>query len=250
MKNRKLFPALLVALSALALMQISFTASAAHTARKAKATKFTVRVENISQPNGFTASNGVKWSFALSPGAFLLNDGKAPLFREGKKASKGLEMQAEDGDPSGLINQLEMAHHSSALHGVYNMPVGATSPGPIRPGNAYEFSIEAQPGTRLFMTMMNGQSNDWFYAPDENGIELFPNGKAVSGDVTNRFILFDAGTEVDEELGIGPNQGPRQPAPNTGTDENGVVMRVKSDFAKKTAQLFRVTITPEANSGM
>lgn len=246
MKNRKLCSALL-AFSALALMQVSFTASAA---RKAKATKFIVRVENISMPNDFTASSGVKWSFALSPGAFVLNGGRAPLFREGSKASKGLEMQAEDGDPTGLINQLEMAHHSSALHGVYNTPVGVTAPGPIRPGDAYEFSFEAQPGMRLFMTMMNGQSNDWFYAPDESGIELFPNGKAVSGDVTNRFILFDAGTEVDEELGIGPNQGPRQSAPNTGPDENGVVMRVKSDFANKTAQLFRVTITPEANSGM
>src|ERR1043165_2207020 len=196
MKNRKLFPALL-AVCAITLAQVSFTASAAHSVREAKATKFTVRVENISMPNSLTASNGTKWSFALSPGAFVLSAAKAALFREGKKASKGLEMQAEDGDPTGLIGLLEMSNHSSALHGVYNMPVGATAPGPIRPGDAYEFSLEAQPGMRLFMTMMNGQSNDWFCAPDESGIELFPNGKPLSGDVTSRFILFDAGTEVD-----------------------------------------------------
>jgi hypothetical protein len=252
MKNRKLY-SVLFALAALVLAQLAFTASAARPTNntKSKATRFTVRVENISTPDGQTASDGTRWSFALSPGAFVLSSKKAPFFQEGKKASKGLEMQAEDGDPSGLINALEMAHHSNALHGVYNTPVGATAPGPIRPGDVYEFSFEAAPGTKLFMTMMNGQSNDWFYAPDENGIELFRNGSPTSGDITSQFILWNAGTEIDEELGIGPNQGPRQKAPNTGPDEKGVVVRAKgSAFYSKTAQLFRVTVTPLPSMGM
>ena len=51
-----------------------------------------------------TASNGEKFPFALSPGMFILTDKSAALFTEGKPARKnGLEMQAEDGDPSGLI---------------------------------------------------------------------------------------------------------------------------------------------------
>lgn len=251
MKNRKLFSVLFV-LAALLLAQIAFTASAAAPTAmkpKPKATKFKMRVENISAPDGQTASNGTKYSFALSPGLFMLSGKKAPLFKEGKRASKGLEMQAEEGDPSGLVKSLELANHSSNLHGVYNIPVGASMPGPIRPGDAYEISFEAVPGMRLFMAMMNGQSNDWFYAPDERGIELFhKNGHAISGDVTSQFILYNAGTEVDEELGIGPNQGPRQKAVNTGPDENGVVTRVTSDSYKNTAQLFRVTITPEVGT--
>lgn len=244
MKNRKLFSVLLM-LAALLLSQLAFTARAARNLKSSSKTRFTVRVENISMPDGQTASDGTKFSIALSPGAFVLSTKRAPLFREGVKASKGLEMQAEDGDPSGLASQLEMAHYSSALRGIYNTPTGAMKPGPIRPGESYEFSFEAEPGMRLFMTMMNGQSNDWFYAPDERGIELFhKNGHAMSGDLTSQFILWNAGTEVDEELGIGPNQGPRQKAANTGADENGVVTRVTSDFYKKTTQLFRVTITP------
>ena len=140
------------------------------------------------------------------------------------------------------------ANHSFTLHGVYNTPVGATQPGPIRPGDSYEFSFEAAPGMRLYMTMMFGQSNDWFYSPDERGIELFKGGSPVSGDITSQFILYNAGTEVDEELGIGPNQGPRQKAVNTGMDENGVVTRVKTTvFYNNNAQFFRVTITPEAS---
>jgi hypothetical protein len=101
---------------------------------------------------------------------------------------------------------------------------------------------------KLFMTQMFGQSNDWFYAPDANGIALFgANGKPVNGDVTDQFYLWDAGTEKDEEIGIGSNQGPRQKGPNTGEDEHGVVHRVKDErWTGKNKEFFRITITPEA----
>ncbi len=230
MKHRRLlitFALLVVALLA------QFAVATATRPRAARQTKFTVRVENISTPNGQTASDGTRWSFALSPGLWVLHDKKSGLFTEGRPASKGLESQAEDGDPSGL--------------GVFNTPIGMMGPGPIRPGDKYEFSFNASPGMKLSLTMMNGQSNDEFYAPDENGIALFDaRGAAFSGDVTAKLILWDAGTEVNEELGIWPNQGPRQKAPNTGVDEHGVVTRAKSEtIYTKNAELFRVTITPE-----
>jgi len=60
-------------------------------------------------------------------------------------------------------------------------------------------------------------------------------------------MLFDAGTEKNEEPGVGPNQAPRQKAPNTGDAENGKVHLAKeSTFFNKTAQLFRVTITAQS----
>ncbi|MGH9872979.1 MAG: spondin domain-containing protein [Pyrinomonadaceae bacterium] len=215
--------------------------------RKAAAAKFTVKVENISNPEGMTASNGTKFPFALSPGMFVLNAKTNTLFSEGKPARNGLEMQAEDGDPSGLVASLVAMHHASNLHGVFNTPAGAMGPGPIRPGDSFEYRFTAMPGMKLFSTMMFGQSNDWFYAPDANGIALFDaKGNAVSGDITEKFILWNAGTEVDEEIGIGPNQGPRQKGPNTGPDEHGVVRRVKDDrWTGKNAGFFRITITPE-----
>ncbi len=215
--------------------------------RTPQRTKFTVRVENISKPDGQTASDGTKWSFALSPGLWVLNDKKSGLFTEGKPASKGLESQAEDGDPSGLAGWLMVSHHASSLHGVFKTPIGMMGPGPIRPGDSFEFSFTASPGVKLSLTMMNGQSNDEFYAPDENGIALFDaKGAPFSGDITAKLILWDAGTEVNEELGIGPNQGPRQKAPNTGVDEHGVVTRARSEaISTKSGELFRVTITAE-----
>jgi hypothetical protein len=218
--------------------------------RKVEPTKFTVRVENISNPEGMTASNGQKFPFALSPGMFVLSDKSAALFTEGKPArTNGLEMQAEDGDPSGLVASLVAMHHSSNLHGVFNTPVGAMAAGPIRPGDSFEFTLTAAPGMKLFMTQMFGQSNDWFYAPGANGIALFDaKGAAVSGDITDQLYLWDAGTEKDEEIGIGPNQGPRQKGTNTGEDEHGVVHRVNdARWTGRNAEFFRVTITPEGD---
>ena len=214
---------------------------------KGEPTKFKVRVENISSPEGMTASNGEKVPFALSPGMFVLSEKSSPLFSEGKRAKNGLEMQAEDGDPSGLVASLVAMHHSSNLHGVFNTPVGAMAAGPIRPGDSFEFTFTAMRGMKLFITQMFGQSNDWFYAPAANGIALFDaKGNPLNGDVTDKFILWDAGTEKDEEIGIGPNQGPRQKDPNTGDDERGVVHRVKdARWQGKNAEFFRVTISSE-----
>src|SRR5207247_2199208 len=97
----------------------------------------------------------------------------------------------------------------------------------LTPGAGYDVTISGPPGDRLSLTTMMGQSNDWFYAPAESGIALFKDGKPLSGDITSEIILWDAGTEVNQEPGIGPDQGPRQKAPNTGKAENGLVRNAK-----------------------
>lgn len=214
-------------------------------------TKFTIRIENISTPDAFTASNGTKWSLAFSPGVAVVHTEAAPMFTSGKKdRGKGLEAQSEDGDPSMFAKSLTGAKGIKSVT-VFNTPVGASAPGPITPGAAYEVTISAMPGDRLSLALMMGQSNDWFYAPAESGIELYKNGKAIRGDITSELSMWDAGTEVDEEPGIGPNQGPRQKAPNTGKGENGVVRKVKDGKLYSTASsVMRVTITPAAMPAM
>ena len=245
MKNRRLIIGLaLFAVAICAQLVISNTTRAAKSG-----TKFTVRIENTSDADGQVAQDGSKWPFALSPGMFVLNE-KNPIFTEGEAAKNGLEAQAEDGNPAGLVESLENMHHAGALHGIYNTPTGAMGPGPIGPGGAYEFTFTATPKTRLYFTTMFGQSNDLFYAPDEAGIALFDGkGNPISGDITDQLILWDAGTEVNEEVGVGPNQAPRQKIPNTGPAENGVVHRAKDvRFYGKNNELFRVTLT--AQNGM
>ena len=220
---------------------------------KGEMTKFTVRIENISSPDGMKASDGSKWPFAMSPGLCIVHTNNAPVFSSGKKdRGRGLEAQAEDGNPATLAKSLEGNKGVKSV-AVFNTPVGAKSPGPIGPGAAYECSIEAAPGSKLTITSMFGQSNDLFYAPNESGIALFKDGKPISGDITSQIILWDAGTEVNQEPGIGSDQAPRQKAPNTGKDENGVVQNIKKvkDGFKypKTASVMKVTITPAKTPG-
>jgi len=95
---------------------------------------------------------------------------------------------------------------------------------------------------------MMGQSNDSFYVPVESGIELFKNDKPISDDITSQILLWDAGTEVNQEPGIGPDQGPRQEAPNIGEAKNSVVRSAKDvkygSAYMNVSSVMRVTIKP------
>lgn len=221
-------------------------------AEHSDATKFKVRIENISNPDGQTASNGTKWPFALSPGVWIVHGKNTPLFTTAKHdRGKGLETQSEDGNPATLAESLKKQPGVKSS-GIFNTPVGTTAPGPIGPGGVFEFTFTATPGSRLTFAMMFGQSNDLFYAPNDTGIALFDKkGKPISGDITSKVSLWDAGTEENEEPGIGPNQAPRQSAPNTGAKEHEpvqLISAVHDGFAyPKTSDVIRITITPDEN---
>src|SRR5262245_66370134 len=104
-------------------------------------TKFIVRIENITKPDAFMASTGVKWSLAFSPGVTVVHTDKAPIFTAGKKdRGKGLEAQSEDGNPDMLGKSLQGSKGIKSV-AVFNTPVGVSAPGPITPGTAYEVTI-------------------------------------------------------------------------------------------------------------
>ncbi len=209
--------------------------------------QFTVRVENVSTPNTLKLSNGKTAPAPTAPILWTVTDAGNPLFAAGKKdRGQGLEQLAEDGNPGVLADYIKANLKSVAYSGVVTMPVGESKPGPILPGKAYEFTFPAAPGQRLTMAMMFGQSNDLFYAPGAAGIALFDaKGMPLSMDVTRELQLWDTGTEVNEEPGLGPNQAPRQAAPNTGPAENGVVRLVKDGFKyPMVAEVIRVSIKP------
>lgn len=136
--------------------------------------------------------------------------------------------------------------------GVFNTPVGDTQPGPLTPGKAYEFSFQATPGSKLSIAMMFGQSNDLFYAPKEAGITLFnKKNKPIKGDITSQILLWDTGTEVNQEPGVGPDQAPRQKSPNTGApDPNNRVRIAENEFKNlpATSKVLRITVTPTSDN--
>jgi hypothetical protein len=110
--------------------------------------------------------------------------------------------------------------------GVFTTPVGTSTAGPATPGNAFEFTFYAGKGQRLSFVTMFGRSNDLFFAPDGKGIELYDGDMPLSGDITSKISLWDAGTEINEMPGAGLYQANTQAAPNTGPSENKPVMEI------------------------
>lgn len=213
--------------------------------------KFRVKIENITSGNILKSKTGETAPLAFAPGLYIVHTTDAPIFKTGEKQwGKGLESLAEDGNPGSLAENVK-TQKGIVSTGIFNTPVGDDKPGPITPGKYFEFEFIAEPGQNLTIAQMWGQSNDLFYAPNERGIVLFDNnGKPISGDITRQFILWDAGTEVNEEPGFGPNQGPRQSAENTGPDENGVVTAVVDGWGyAPTATVIKYTITPVTKVG-
>lgn len=218
--------------------------SLAFSGGKKKQAKFTVRIENISASEGLAAQDGSKYPFVLSPGLYVVSEKKTDFFKPGKKATAGLEAQAEDGNPEILSKQL-LSKVGSINMGIFNQPVGANLPAPILPGGRYEFSFTAVEGMKLNIIAMYGQSNDLYYAPLQ-AINLFEKGIPVSGEITDKFLLFDAGTEVNEAPGLGADQAPRQKMANTGAIEKGFVHLVKDGFSyPNTKEVLRITISHE-----
>jgi hypothetical protein len=212
------------------------------------ATKFTIKVENISKGEVLKLSNGKSAPFVSAPVLWVIHTGASPIFTGGQlDAGKGLEALAETGNPGPLAKSLTGAPRVVSV-GADDHPIGATAGGPITPGHGYEFEVTAQPSQFLSMAWMFGQSNDLFYS-NERPITLFAGDKPVSGDMTAQLALWDAGTEVNEEPGLGPNQGPRQATPDAGVKEKNAVAHVRDKYTyPKISSVLRLTITPDTKA--
>lgn len=174
----------------------------------------------------------------LAPVAYTVHGEANPLFTPGQRASVGLERLAEDGGPADLVTEL------SGEPGAAAVGRGAPGVGPIFPphGN-YSFEITASPGDHLSLATMLVQSNDWFYTLHNQPL-FDAAGDPIEGDFTHVVELYDAGTEVDEPIGFGANQAPRQAGPNTGPAEGGVVERVTQMPYADASSALHLTITP------
>jgi hypothetical protein len=215
----------------------------------ADATTFTIRVENVSRGEALKLSTGGTAPFVAAPVFWALHTSAAgPIFTGGQpRPENGLEQLAETGNPEGLLKYVSALSGVTAV-GANARPLGATADGPLTPGQAYEFQVSAAPGQSLSLAWMFGQSNDLFYSNDRP-IALFSGGEPVSGDLTPQVSLWDAGTEVNEEPGLGPNQAPRQKSPEAGVSERQSVAHVRDRYTyPRLADVLRLTVTPAAST--
>jgi hypothetical protein len=216
---------------------------------------FTVRIENVSDGNTLSTTGEGELEMQpvpLTPVVWALHTRDEPIFSMGEpERDNGLEELAEDGNPSKLVERL--AERGTVVDsGVAAVPVGADAAGPLTPGNAYEFSFEAQAGTPqyyLSFVTMFVPSNDAFYAlGGPSGLQVFGSGNSpTAGDVTDRVSLWDTGTEINEEPGLGENQPMRQRGGGVGLVERGTIVamdHVNGYDYPATDDVLRVRITP------
>ena len=171
--------------------------------------RFTVTLQNVSTNTTLQVGAIPDRTAPLSPGLWAIYD-NGELFSLNNAASLGTERLAEEGMTSVKTGELSSTGFVDQ-HGEFSSPGGPDNMPTIGAGESVTFSFDADPGQMLQIMTMFGNSNDWFYAFDDGGLDLFTNGDPIDGDVTSHLTLYDAGTELDEIPGLGITQKPDHP---------------------------------------
>ena len=159
----------------------------------------------------------------FSPGlVYAFNTDSDPFFTQGEATNpeSGLEQLAEDGMNAPAVDYIASL----------GLPVVASNETMnIGPGGSLNFTIEVprDQNYKLGIGTMLVQTNDWYLAYNNVGYSLFDEdgNPAIGDDITDRMYLYDAGTEVDQAVGFGLDQAPRQSGPNTGAEDDNTLTR-------------------------
>lgn len=217
----------------------TLAAGLAPAARAAGPVTFTITIRNIATDRTLRLPDGGTSGAPIAPGVYVVAPSPNVLFTPGDHADEALERLAEDGNFQPLLDKI------TAMKGL-------RASGMFVAGQP--FTVTALPGDRLQFATMFVQSNDLFFAARDGGIALFDaSGRATHGNVTRQIGLYDAGTEVNQAPGAGPDQAPRQAKPNTGTSERVPVTLVADRHDGFTYPpvdaVIEVEIVPAARSG-
>ncbi len=182
-------------------------------------------------------------STALGKAVFAVHQSGAPLFSIGARdLGVGLEQLAEDGNPDVLAASLAIDPRVKTSGALSRPAFQDGAEGSLYPAMKYVLEVEAEPGDRLSLATMLGNSNDWFYATEADGVPLTND----DGSISAREIameLLDAGTEADQPLRYGADTGPMQAAPGQGAvDPDTIVRGVARAHDLQLDRVVRVTI--------
>ena len=208
-----------------------------------RADVFQITIENVS-------------SNVLTPVPFISHNGAFDLFDAGAAASPALELLAEDGMPTGVVDMANLALLAGDVAGVA-VAFGPGMPPVLPPGTSVTVTLEADPAHPwLSFASMLAISNDAFIgvATGDGAINLYPDGVPLQADFTLSFLdVWDAGTEMNDELAV--NVPALGAAMDAGVDENGVITRPHpgiagiGDIAAGAewygGDIARITIVPE-----
>lgn len=182
-----------------------------------------VALDNISTAGALSTSAGPV-DIVIAPGLLIVHEPSWALFHAGDAvAGTPLESLAEDGDPTALATLLADTSGVSTVVVLAAQDEATYENAAMGPGGHASQLIAMRSDERLSYVAMFGQSNDVIIATPPGGVSVLrPDGSVAPVPLS----LFDAGTERNEEPGVGENQAPRQSAPNTGESVERTVARI------------------------
>jgi hypothetical protein len=207
---------------------------------------YTIEFENTSADNGVLVT-------PLGPVYWAVHNDQFSPWEADSSASAGLETLAEDGSPADLVSENSGA--TGLLDQGGNQVDGGS--GPAMPGDT--ITVEVTPDASnpyLSFASMVVQSNDAFWAPNGPIMLLDENDDPrpaadVMADIMASLVVYDAGTEMNEVPGQGPNTAPNQAQAGDGMNEDGNVRRyddTTNDLAS-FGDLVSVSVAEGANAG-
>jgi len=190
--------------------------------------EFTITISNLSEG---------EFATDLSEGVYYTNNKGLPLFFPGSfDFGQGLEQLAEDGISDELFFNLSRNDLIKSL-GRFSRTSG---------NDQVEFVFTASFGDYFNFATMFIESNDAFYAYDEEGILLFEaDGSPLNGDITQKVRLWDAGTEENQPPYVGSFQASRQSTNDEGVDTPTQAVRLINDgfiYPDKTS-VIKISVT-------
>lgn len=215
-----------------------------------KEVRMVLELENISAEGAFKGSNDMNIPLPLAPGFYAITSDADALFAVDTTASDAVETLAEVGNPSTLID-LARGQSTTAETGILgdiNNPDYRESP--ITSGGKATLIITIKANHKLVVASMLGVSNDIFLGTKPGGLDLSAIDPKATTDITDQFAWWDAGTEVNEPIGEGPNQVSNAPGTDTGTEEMGLMRPADlkdndgNALLPNVNQVVRVTLKP------
>ena len=216
-----------------------------------------VSVSGTESKSGSTGADGTFTVSSLRVGSYTVEisgyDERRYVFDPTSQQFSVALGQTETVDFAGMIGELDFTIRIEnvsmpkefSFSGALATPLNSAEAGPLLPGMSYGYNFDAPPGSHVSFATMFVQSNDLFYAPDGMGIALWDDdGGQVSGDVTDQVMLWDAGTEMNEEPGSGAHQPLRGAGGEADEDPNVRVATDDFDNLPDVADVIQVTVEP------
>ena len=223
----RLLPALLLTLLAATSCGDDSSSDDNGDAQEADTVNFAVTFTNVTAPGALTPDGADAVDLTFAPGVWVVHTDAVRLFTAGTPATgTPIEALAEEGRNQPMLDALDALGDAGIIKAApfATLSMDNYAEDPIAPGESVTMGFSAPVGARLSMASMFIQSNDIFIGSPDGGIPLFTEaGEPAVGDASASMRLWDAGTEVNQEPGVGPDQAPRQSEAGQGPPEDGVI---------------------------